>query len=142
MSVSLVPVAAICGILALTGEAPAQESAPACNPRRGAASARIECLTRLLHSLDEKVSSLQAELKAAYLPRAELDSALDGYVKYKSPLAINLLIEPSLSQVDGRCLEAYAGEAAVIAHRPCNFDTKLGLKWQLLPAPRTAAENR
>lgn len=127
----------------------AQEIA-ACDLHRGSANSRIECLTKMVRSLNERLSSLEEKLNkyprsndsSAYVRRSELETLLSDYVRYQSPLAINLLVEPSSSQYTGRCLEAYPGETAVIAHRPCDFASKQELKWKLLPAPQMDAGKR
>lgn len=121
-----------------------------CNPNVGRASSRNRCLIEIVHSLNSRVSSLEAELSnakqgadlSAYMRRSELDAVLTGYVKYSSPLAINLAAEPASNQQNGRCLEGYVGEVGVVGHNPCNFEEKQGLKWQLLPALRTEVGNR
>jgi len=113
MSKNLTAVMALAGLLAAAGQPRAQEAPPACNPKVGRANARIECLTKMVISLNEKLGELRGELdknaksadSSAYLTRSEFDSVLADYVKYKSPVAINLAIEPSNSQMDGRCLE-------------------------------------
>ncbi len=121
-----------------------------CDLHRGSANSKIECLARMVRSLNDKVTSLEAQFNnysrpedlSDYVRRSELETVLSGYVRYHSSLGINLLVEPSTSQNTGRCLEAYPGETGVIAHKPCNFDSKQELKWQLLPAPRTEAERQ
>ncbi len=150
MSKNLTAVMALSAVFAVTGQLRAQEAAPACNPKVGHANARIECLTKMIVSLNEKVGALQSELgknaksadSSAYLRQSDLDAVLTDYVKYKSPVAINLAIEPSTGQQDGRCLEAYSGQVGVMAQKPCNFDTKPQLKWQFLPVARTSAASR
>jgi len=57
-------------------------------------------------------------------------------------VAINLAIEPSTSQMDGRCLEAMTGDAGVVAQKPCNFDTEPLLKWRFLPVAGISAASR
>jgi hypothetical protein len=149
MSRSLTSATAIAVFILVATEAFAQETI-ACDPHRGPANSKIECLTKMLRSLNEKVNSLEAQLNhyarqdnlSDYVRRSELESLLTGYVRYRSSLAINLLTEPSSSQQDGRCLEAYVGEAGVIAHRPCNFDSRKELRWQLLPTPQIEAEGQ
>lgn len=134
---------------ALANQSLGQETAPTCDPNRGPMHSRMQCLTKMVHSLREKVSSLEMKLNeyakpvdlSGYLRRSDLDALLVGYVRYQSPLAINLAVEPSTSQQNGRCLEGYVGEVGVVAHKPCNFDSKQELKWQLLPATPTAAKN-
>ncbi len=146
MSRNLTAIMALAAIFAAAGQARAQEAAPACNPKAGRASARIECLTKMVAALSEKVGELSKSAKSAdssaYLSRSELDSVLADYVKYKSPVAINLAIEPSNSQLDGRCLEAYTGQVGVMAQKPCNFDTKPQLKWQFLPVASVSSASR
>jgi len=150
MSKNLTAVMALAGLFAAAGQPCAQEAPPACNPKVGRANARIECLTKMVISLNEKLGELRGELdknaksadSSAYLTRSEFDSVLAEYVKYKSPVAINLAIEPSNSQMDGRCLEAYSGQVGVMAQRPCNFDTKPQLKWQFLPVTSMSSASR
>jgi hypothetical protein len=150
MSKNLTAVMALAGLFAAAGQPCAQEAPPACNPKVGRANARIECLTKMVISLNEKLGELRGELdknaksadSSAYLTRSESDSVLADYVKYKSPVAINLAIEPSNSQMDGRCLEAYSGQVGVMAQKPCNFDTKPQLKWQFLPVTSMSSASR
>lgn len=149
MSHRLATAFAISAFFALANQALAQEMPLTCNPNKGSTNARVQCLMKMIHSLNEKVTSLESELAqysksaelSAYLRRSDLDALLTGYVKYRSPLAINLAVEPSSSQQNGRCLEGYAGEVTIVAHKPCDFDSKRELKWQLLPAPSEAAKN-
>jgi hypothetical protein len=137
---------ALAALFAAAGQPRAQEAPRTCNPNAGRASARIECLASMVSSLNEKLGELRAEVSknansvdtSAYLRRSDLDSALVDYVKYKSPVAINLALEPSTSQMDGRCLEA-TNEAGVVVQKPCNFDTEPLLKWQFLPVGVSAA---
>ncbi len=150
MSRNLTVVMALAAVFAITGQLRAQEVAPACNPKTGHANARIECLTKMILLLNEKIGELQSELgknaksvdTSPYLRPTDLDAVLADYVKYKSPVAINLATEPSTSQQDGRCLEAYSGQVGVMAQKPCNFDTKPQLKWQFLPAAGLSAASQ
>jgi hypothetical protein len=146
MSRNLTAIMALAAIFAAAGQPRAQEAAPACNPKVGHANARIECLTKMVAALNERIGELSKSAKSvdssAYLSRSELDSVLADYVKYKSPVAINLAIEPSTGQQDGRCLEAYSGQVGVMAQKPCDFDTKPQLKWQFLPVARVSSASR
>jgi hypothetical protein len=150
MSRNLTAVMALAALFAAAGQARAQETPPACNPKAGHANARIECLTKMVISLNEKLGELRGALgknansadTSAYLSRSELETVLADYVKYKSPVAINLAIEPSTSQMDGRCLEAMTGDAGVLAQKPCNFDTEPLLKWRFLPVAGISAASR
>ena len=149
-AVVLTAVLALAALFAAEGQPRAQEAASACNPNVGHANARIECLTKMVASLNEKLGELRGELNknakspnsSAYLTRSEFDSVLADYVKYKSPVAINLAIEPSTSQMDGRCLEAYSGQVGVMAQKPCDFDMKPQLKWRFLPAGDASSASR
>ncbi len=150
MSKKLTAVMALAALFAAGGQPRAQEAPPVCTPKIGHANARIECLTKMVISLNEKLGELRGELdknaksadSSPYLTRAEFDSVLSDYVKYKSPVAINFAIEPSNSQLDGRCLEAYSGQVGVMAQKPCDFDTKPQLKWQFLPVASMSAASR
>lgn len=137
-------------IILLWAPTPSQaQTAPGCDPNIGRERSRMECLTEMVHSLREQLTSLQAQLRqsakigesSSLVTSSELNARLDAYVKYNSPLAINLLAEPSTSQNDGRCLEAYSGEVGVIAHHPCDFQTKAQLQWRLLPAIHKEAKS-
>ncbi len=144
MSKTLTSAAVMAGAAFFTfaAQALAQTSSPACNPEVGHANSRIECLAKITHSLNEEIASLRSQLGqcakttdlSVYLKPSDLDDRLGAYVKYNAPLAINMLVEPSTGQLDGRCLEAYVGEVGVVAHKPCNFESKQELKWRLLPA--------
>ena len=98
MSRNLLAVIALAAVYAITGQVRAQEVAPACNPKTGHANARIECLTKMILSLNEKIGELRSELgknaksvdASAYLRPSDLDAVLADYVKYESPVAINL----------------------------------------------------
>jgi len=137
MSRNLTAVMALAALFAAAGQARAQETPPACNPKAGHANARIECLTKMVISLNEKLGELRGALgknansadTSAYLSRSELETVLADYVKYKSP-------------VDGRCLEAMTGDAGVLAQTPCNFDTEPLLKWRFLPVAGISAASR
>ncbi len=150
MSKKLTVVMALAALFAASGQPHAQEAPPACNPKVGHANARIECRTKMVISLNKKLGELRGELdknaksadSSAYLSRSEFDSVLADYVKYKSPVAINLATEPSNSQMDGRCLEAYTGQVGVMAQKPSNFDTKPQLKWQFLPVASMSSARR
>lgn len=145
-------IAAAAGVLlAFAGEAFALEEKPSCNPNAGKPNARIECLTKMVNALRDRVGGLQDELakknetpsdQSAYLRRSDLESALGDYVKYKTPLAINLTGEPATSQQDGRCLEAYPGQVGVVARKPCDYEAKPELRWQLFPVLGTSAASR
>jgi hypothetical protein len=119
-------------------------------PQHGTQSARIDCLNKITHALSDKIDSLRAELAQAskrtdlsdYIRQSDLNNFLSGYVKYNFPLAINMASEPSTSQTDGRCLAADLAQEGVVIDDPCNFDAKPALKWQLLPAMKTSADNR
>ncbi len=103
MSKNLTVVMALAALFAASAQPRAQEAPPACNPKLGNANARIECLTKMVISLNEKLAELPGKLdksaksadSSAYLTRSEFDSVLADYVKYKSPVAINLATEPS-----------------------------------------------
>ena len=133
-------------ILVLTFPVTAQPSTSNCDPNIGRMKEKVLCLSKLVHVLNERVSSLEARHGesaktadlSAYLKASDLDDRLRGYVKYGSPLAINLVAESSTSQQDGRCLSAEVGEVGVLARRPCNFDTRGELIWQFLRAPNNA----
>lgn len=148
-SSSPMPTAALAIVLLAANESRAQASTLICDPDVGRDKSRIECLAKIVRSLSEQLASLQAQLsgsaKSGESPRfvtsSELDARLGGYVKYGSPLAINLLAEPSATQNDGRCLEGFSGEVGVIAHRPCDFEGKEQLQWRLLPVIRKEGEN-
>lgn len=154
MSRTLSAVVAVAMLFGARGLLQARENAPAnaptCNPRAGKASAKIECLTTIVNSLNREISDLRDELNkramrtdfSAYLRRSELDDALTDYVRYKSPLAINLALEPKNDQEDGRCLAADAGQESVVAQKPCSFDTKPQLKWRLLRDERVSSTSR
>ena len=76
-----------------------------------------------------------------YIRQSDLEKFLSGYVKYNSPLAINVASEPSTSQKDGSCLAADLAQEGVVIDKPCSYDTRPALKWQLLPVMKTSAEN-
>jgi hypothetical protein len=103
----------------------------------------------MTHSLSDKIDSLQTGLAqnskrpdlSDYIRQSDLENFLSGYVKYNSPLAINVASEPSTSQKDGSCLAADLAQEGVVIDKPCNYDTKSALKWQLLPVMKTSAEN-
>lgn len=149
MSHKLTTAFAIGVLFALPNQSLGQEIEPTCNPNSGPVHSRMQCLTKMVHSLSEKVSSLELKLNeyskpvdlSGYLRRSDLDALLSGYVRYQSSLAINLAVEPSSSQQTGRCLEGYMGEVGVVAHKPCDFDSKQELKWQLLPATPNPGKN-
>ncbi len=142
----------LAALLAVIGEARAQDNAnaPSCNPNTGRASARIDCLNRMTRALSDKIDSLQVKLAqnskpadlSDYIRRSDLDNALTGYVKYSAPLAINVASEPSTSQTDGRCLAADLVEEGVVIDKPCNYDARAELRWQLLPVLKTSALNK
>ncbi|MGA8172033.1 MAG: hypothetical protein WB816_14530 [Methylocystis sp.] len=141
---------ALAALFATAGQPRAQEAAPTCNPKVGHPNARIECLTRMMTSLNGKVEELQSELgkraksadSSTYLRRSEFDAVIADYVKYKSPVAINLALEPSSGQKDGRCLEAFSGQVGVMVRKPCDFDTKPQLKWLFLPVEQLSSASR
>jgi hypothetical protein len=147
MSQNLTATLGLAALLAVTGEALAQDNALSCSPNTGRTSARIDCLNKITHALSDKIESLRAELAQAskptdlsdYIHQSELKNFLSGYVKYNSPLAINMSSEPSTSQTGGRCLAADLAQEGVVIDNPCNYDAKPALKWQLLPAMKTSA---
>lgn len=63
-----------------------------CNPNVGRPDASIECLTKVVHSLNDEMRSLQTKLDgyaklidlSAYLRRSDFDNVLSGYGGYKS----------------------------------------------------------
>jgi hypothetical protein len=137
-------------LLAIAGGARAQDTAPTCNPNTGRATDRIACLNKTTRALSDKVDSLQKALAqnvkpsdlSDYIRRSDLDSFLDGYVKYNSPLAVNVASDPSTSQTTGSCLAADLDQEGVVVDKPCNYDAKSALKWQLIPALKASADNR
>ena len=62
MSKKLTAVMALAALFAAGGQPRAQETSPACNPKIGHANARIECLTKMVISLNEKLGELRGEL--------------------------------------------------------------------------------
>ena len=148
-SQSLTAIAALAAIFALAGEAQARDkTAPACNPNAGKVSARIECLTKLTRALTTRIESLQADLaqqtqtlnSSDYVRRSDLDGYLGAYVKYNAPVAINMATDTSAAQ--SNCLAADLGMEAVVIDESCNFNAKPELKWRLLSAVQSSAENR
>ncbi len=145
--VSATPLAV--GILAagITGTN-AQSPYPDCNPNARSIKQRIECLTKTIRFQRAQLSALENDLKqyqtlsSACLKPSDLPDLLAGYVKYGSPVAINLFAEPQTNQSPGRCLEAFPGEVGVTAHKPCNYSSSPELKWQLLPAPNGQSKSR
>lgn len=119
------------------------QNVPTCNPSIGRAYARIECLAKMIDSLNKQVAELRSNQEksaqtgdlSGYVKSSELQSLLVGYVKYDTPLAINLVAEPRTGPSDGRCLDAYSGEVGVVARKPCDFAKTKQLRWQLLPVP-------
>src|SRR5512141_107884 len=99
---------ALSALLAIAGEARAQDNAPSCNPNTGRATARIACLNKLTQALSDKIDSLQTQLAqnmkrvvlSYYIRRSDLNNSRQGYVKYTSPLAIGSTSEPNTSQAD------------------------------------------
>ncbi|QGM47181.1 hypothetical protein [Methylocystis heyeri] len=150
--------AALAALLALAGGAGAQEdNMPSCNPSSGRGAARIDCLNRITRALNDRIGALEAQLtkfqqnqqssdNAQYLRRSDLDGALNnalsGYVKYNAPIAINVQSEPSTNQSNGSCLAADMVQEGVVIDKPCSFDSKSEMRWQLLPAMKTSAFNR
>jgi hypothetical protein len=118
------------------------KNTPTCDPGGGRTSARIECLAKIVDSLNKQIVELRSNQQrsaqhgdgSGYVKSSELDTFLAGYVKYDTPLAINLVAEPRTGPFDGRCLEAYSDEVGVVARKPCDFEKTIQLKWQLLPA--------
>jgi hypothetical protein len=149
MSQSLTATLALAALLAVSSGARAQDNGPSCNPNTGRTSARIDCLNKMTHALSDKIDSLQTGLAqnskradlSDYIRQSDLNNFLSDYVKYNSPLAINVASEPSTSQKDGSCLAADLAQEGVVIDKPCNYDTKPTLKWQLLPVMKTPAEN-
>ncbi len=149
MSQNLTATLALAGLLAIAGEARAQDNAPSCNPNTGRGTARIACLNKITQALSDKIDSLQTQLAqnlkrddlSDYLRRSDLDNSLNGYVKYNSPLVISAASEPNTSQVDRPCIAADSDLESVILDKPCNY-AKPEFRWQLLPGVKTAAENR
>ncbi len=141
---------AIALILSLVALLPAHAETPkpVCNPYAGSSNMKIACLAKIVSAQAQLIASLEQRLgqtanAAGYLTESELDAHLSGYVKYNSAIAINALVEPSGSQSDGRCLESYFDDVAVIAHKPCSFLAKKELRWQLLRAtPDERAHDR
>ncbi len=132
---------------AVITDACAQQTLASCNPNVGGSAARIACLARIVDAQSKLIQSLENRIEeqgsAPFVTRAELDKLLSEYVKFKSAVAVNALVEPSLNQSDGRCLETYFDDMAVIAHKPCNFLSRKELRWQLLPAsPDRRVEGR
>jgi hypothetical protein len=154
MSMKLSAAAALAAFLALAGGAGAEEdNMPSCNPSSGRGAARIDCLNRITRALNDRIGTLEAQLakfqqnqqsadNAQYLRRSDLDSALSGYVKYNAPIAINVQSEPSTNQSNGSCLAADMVQEGVVIDKPCSFDSKAEMRWQLLPAMKTSAFNR
>jgi hypothetical protein len=150
MSQHLTATLALAALLAVAGEARAQDNALSCNPNTGRATARIACLNKVTQALSDKIDSLQTQLAqnlkrddlSDYIRRSDLDNSLQGYVKYNSPLAISSASEPNTSQADRRCIAADPDLESVILDKPCNYDAKPEFKWQLLPGSKTSAENR
>jgi hypothetical protein len=150
MSQNLTATLALAALLAIAGEARAQENAPLCNPNTGRATARIACLNKMTQALSDKVESLQTQLAqnlkrddlSDYIRRSDLDNSLEGYVKYNSALAISTANEPNTGQLDRRCIAADFDLESVVLDKPCNYDAKPAIKWQLLPAMKTSADNR
>jgi hypothetical protein len=149
MSQSLTATVALAALLAVSGGAHAEDNGPSCNPNTGRTSARIDCLNKITHALTDKIDSLQTGLAqnlkhldlSDYIRQSDLENFLSGYVKYNSPLAINVASEPSTSQKDGSCLAADLAQEGVVIDKPCSYDTRPALKWQLLPVMKTSAEN-
>jgi hypothetical protein len=56
---NLTAVMALAALFAAAGQARAQETPPACNPKAGHANARIECLTKMVISMNEKLGELR-----------------------------------------------------------------------------------
>lgn len=143
---------AFAAVLAIAGlgSAHAQENAPTCNPNSGRTRARIECLTRISNALSQKVDSLQAKLAqdtnaantSDYVRKSDLDDHLQGYVKYNSPLEINMVGDSSTGQSNGSCLAADVDLESVVIDKPCNVTARPELKWQLLSIPKASAQNR
>ena len=150
MSRKLTSTLAIAALLAIAGGARAQDNAPTCNPNTGRATEKIACLNKISRALSDKIDSLQTALSqnlkradlSDYIRRSDLDSFLDGYVKYNSALAINVASDPSTSQTTGSCLAADLDQEGVVVDKPCNYDAKPALKWQLIPALKSSADNR
>jgi hypothetical protein len=150
MSQNLSATLALAALLAIAGEARAQDNTPSCNPNTGRATARIACLNKITQALSDKIESLQTQLAqnlkrddlSDYVRRSDLDNSLDGYVKYNSALAISAASEPNTSLADRRCIAADTDLESVILDKPCNYDAKPEFKWQLLPGMKTSAENR
>src|SRR5664279_3885731 len=105
MSRKLTSTLALAAVLAIVGGARAQDTAPTCNPNTGRATDRIACLNKMTRALSDKIDSLQTMLAqspkpadlSGYIRRSDLDNYLDGYVKYNSPLAVNVASDPSTS---------------------------------------------
>jgi hypothetical protein len=158
MSIKLTAAAALAAVLVFAGGAGAQDDLmPTCNPGSGRGAARIDCLNRITRALNDRLGTLEAQVaksqqnqqsadNAQYLRRSDLDnvlnSALSGYVKYNSPIAINVQSEPSTNQSNGSCLSADMVQEGVVIDKPCSFDSKAEMRWQLLPAMKTSAFNR
>ena len=150
MSRKLTSTLALAALLAMADGARAQNTAPTCNPNTGRATDRITCVNKIARALSDKVDSLQTalaqNLKPAdlsdYVRRSDLDSFLDAYVKYNSPLAMNVASDPSTSQTTGSCLAADLDQEGVVVDKPCNYDAKPAFKWQLIPALKSSADNR
>jgi hypothetical protein len=150
MTKKLTTTLALAALLAIVTEAHAQDTAPTCNPNAGRASARIACLNKITQALADKIGLLQTQLAenskpvdlSDYIRRADLDNYLDGYVKYNSALAISAASEANASQGDRRCLAADSDLESVILDKPCNYDVRTELRWQLLPNMKTSAEKR
>jgi hypothetical protein len=149
-SQNLIGIATLAAMLAVAGEVQSAEKAPACNPSAGRASARIECLTKITQALTTKIDALQANLaqqaealnSSNYVRRSDLDGYLGAYVKYNAPLAIDMAANPGAGQSNGHCLTADLDTDAVMIEDSCNFNAKPELKWRLLSAVQSSAENR
>jgi hypothetical protein len=150
MSRKLTSTLALAALLAVAGGARAQDAAPTCNPNTGRATDRIACLNKIARALSDKVDSLQKaqaqNVKPSdlsdYVRQSDMDGFLDGYVKYNAPLAVNVASDPTTSQITGSCLAADLDQEGVVIERPCNYDAKASLKWQLIPARKSSADNR
>jgi hypothetical protein len=150
MSRKLTSTLALAALLAIAGGARAQDTAPTCNPNTGRASDRIACLNKIVRAQGDKIDSLQTAVAqnlkpvdlSDYIRRSDLESYLGGYVKYNSPLAMNVASDPTTSQTTGSCLAADLDQEGVVIDKPCNYDANPALKWQLIPALKSSADNR
>lgn len=140
----------LAALLAVAGEARAQEGAPSCNPNAGRATARIACLNRLTQALSDKIDMLQTRLAenvkrddlTNYVRRSDLENSLEDYVRYNASLAIGAASESNGSQAERRCIAADFDMESVVLDKSCNVDARPEFRWRLLPGVKSGAEVR